>query len=301
MQCVNPGNYTETGNYISTRPPCGTCFACLSNRRFDWASRLVIEAQAHSEIQFVTLTFRDECLPGSSSDLKPTLQKWLKRLGRRDGSHPRYFACMEYGTRFGRPHYHLILFGRPTTYERRETESGKPYYVDPDIEESWGLGLTYVKDCQLGSPVANTAIYVANYLLKDSWKTSGITQQQEWALQSRKPYIGKNGVRPIIELIDTRNALRKLDMLGTIPNRIKLCGRYWKISQRIRDEIGAYFGYPVFPVPYNDGTVIDMDGKKVLREISKVPRKFNEAHALVARKRQKIKNLRSRNKELTSG
>ena len=43
--------------------PCGRCIGCKLERSRQWALRLMHEAQLHNKTSFVTLTYRDECLP----------------------------------------------------------------------------------------------------------------------------------------------------------------------------------------------------------------------------------------------
>lgn len=43
--------------------PCGKCTGCKLERSRQWAVRLMHEAQLHERTSFITLTYRDECLP----------------------------------------------------------------------------------------------------------------------------------------------------------------------------------------------------------------------------------------------
>ena len=129
--------------------PCQRCYACVLLQRAIWTQRLLAEAHS-SDLDylpykplFVTLTYDDDhikykkdvsCFGGELviHDSVPTVCKqdvvdFLKRLNsdlryrdrefRKNAGFPsyklRFFACTEYGTRTGRPHAHLILFGVP--------------------------------------------------------------------------------------------------------------------------------------------------------------------------------------------
>lgn len=62
----------------------------------------------------MTLTYDDKHLPRNGDLQKRDLQLFLKRLRRLvEPRKIKYFACGEYGEKFGRPHYHLIIFGLP--------------------------------------------------------------------------------------------------------------------------------------------------------------------------------------------
>ena len=90
--------------------PCGQCIGCRLERSRQWAIRCVHEASLHERNCFITLTYRDECLPTNGSLDLDAFQKFMKRLRRRFGEGVRFFHCGEYGENFGRPHYHAILF-----------------------------------------------------------------------------------------------------------------------------------------------------------------------------------------------
>lgn len=81
-----------------------------------WALRMCHENKYWEESCYLTLTYDDEHLPINGNLQKRDVQLFLKRI--RKDIEPRkikYFACGEYGEKFGRPHYHLIIFGLPAT------------------------------------------------------------------------------------------------------------------------------------------------------------------------------------------
>lgn len=142
MDCVTPF-MTVNGQGV----PCGRCMACRLRRTSEWALRMLHETESHSESSFVTLTYDPGHLPGDYDLRKSHLQLFFKRL--REAISPRrirYFACGEYGERFGRPHYHAIIFG----IGPRDLEV---------VEESWGLGFV-----RLGTVTRNSCEYVASYI-----------------------------------------------------------------------------------------------------------------------------------------
>lgn len=103
-------SHLDGGGVRPLRLPCGNCIGCRTQRAQHWALRCSLELQRHDRSAFVTLTYDEAHCP-------PTLRKsdlsgFLKRL--REDLSPRrirFFASGEYGDRFGRPHYHAILFG----------------------------------------------------------------------------------------------------------------------------------------------------------------------------------------------
>jgi hypothetical protein len=158
MKCTKPIRImlkkTLTGKWkeypTGLEVPCGKCTACRIQRRQEWAMRLLHELSYHKDSIFLTLTYEDVCLPPNGSLSKDDLQKFIKRL--RKFMSPRklkYFACGEYGGITTRPHYHLIVFGVPYTYEQ----------VIMDI---WKRGFIKV-----GSVTEGSIMYCAKYVEKD--------------------------------------------------------------------------------------------------------------------------------------
>lgn len=134
--------------------PCGRCIACKVNRRSAWSLRLQHEAPYHDKTCFVTLTYDDEHL-NSTSVSKRDLQLFIKRL--RKSIEPekiKYFGCGEYGDNYGRPHYHLILFGLGLSDEELIFDAWKD-------ENKLPYGFIYVKPC-----VIQTINYVCGYITK---------------------------------------------------------------------------------------------------------------------------------------
>lgn len=91
--------------------PCGKCVACLLNKRTDWAFRLEQENKVSRSSHFVTLTYDRKHIRSDYSLNKRDLQLYLKRLRKKDETRRiRYYAVGEYGSKGGRPHYHILLF-----------------------------------------------------------------------------------------------------------------------------------------------------------------------------------------------
>lgn len=97
--------------------PCGNCISCLTNRREQWAIRLIEEAKTVDFKYFLTLTYDDENLCYGSGEnptlVKMDLQYYLKRLRKLCPVESiRFYAVGEYGTKTLRAHYHLLIFSR---------------------------------------------------------------------------------------------------------------------------------------------------------------------------------------------
>lgn len=137
--------------------PCNRCEVCRQNRLSDWVVRLTAEYRSCVFSYFITLTYNDANLPindnGDSCLVKRDVQLFMKRLRKRLFNHSiRYFTVGEYGTRFGRAHYHSIIFSdKPITYD--------------DFNTSWDLGFIHI-----GQVTAKSISYVAKYVFSEKGK-----------------------------------------------------------------------------------------------------------------------------------
>ena len=111
MNCFSPF-FTRVSGCDTPLPfPCGKCLACREQSAKVWRLRCELEYFCHKTAAFVTLTYSNEHLPDYNTLVPSHLSSFLKRL-RKSLDYPiRYFACGEYGSKRGRPHYHLVIFG----------------------------------------------------------------------------------------------------------------------------------------------------------------------------------------------
>lgn len=160
MPCVHPlpawrdfkgaitiGHKANADQYSDVlKLPCGTCIGCRTSRAREWAVRCSLEEQAHEVTCWTTLTYEEKYKPPTLT--KRHLQGWLKRLRARVApAQVRFFASGEYGERFGRPHYHAILYGLSAD--------------NPAIQEAWPFGNT--REYPITPPAIS---YIAGYTSK---------------------------------------------------------------------------------------------------------------------------------------
>jgi len=127
--------------------PCGRCFECRMSRTREWTVRMVHELGDWRNSCFATLTYDDDHLPSNCGVDKAEAQRWLKRLRKRlEGRRIKYYLVGEYGSKYGRPHYHVILFGVGIG-ERQ------------DIQGTWNWGMVHV-----GTVTRESIKYVAGYI-----------------------------------------------------------------------------------------------------------------------------------------
>lgn len=141
--------------------PCGNCVECKASKASHIKSRMLLEQVGHDTTPyFVTLTYDDLHLP-SDGVCQRDVTLFLKRLHinlQRSGysSEFRHVFFSEYGTQYGRPHYHGIIFGL--------CDLSKLCDILHIIEKSWQNGFCYVKPCN-----SKAFGYVSKYVCKDTF------------------------------------------------------------------------------------------------------------------------------------
>lgn len=172
--------------------PCGRCPECLEQKRKLITKKLMLEAKSHGNATFITLTFHDKYLPfvlgrpqyepELDSIVQPAvpsldisiIQRFFKRLRVSAKRHfridnLRIFYCGEYGSKFGRPHFHAIVFGldlvnhSDTYLATTKHADGKDYpiFANRWLEKIWPFGFVTVDAC-----TPRSMSYVAKYVTK---------------------------------------------------------------------------------------------------------------------------------------
>lgn len=144
------------------------------------------EAATHESNSFITLTYDESNLPKDMSLDVTHWQKFMKRLRKKLGP-TRFYHCGEYGGKFGRPHYHAILFGQDFSADRKRIPGkGNPRYTSGTLQDLWGMGAT-----DIGEVNHTTTNYVAGYITK---KITGPLAEDHY--QGRKPEYSTMSRRP---------------------------------------------------------------------------------------------------------
>lgn len=167
--------------------PCGKCPECLKRARQDWFIRNMVEASLSDNVIFVTLTYRDSCLPREKYSDKPCVckkdaQGFIHEL--RNIIYPckiRYFLSSEYGDITHRPHYHCLLYNFPwRQFDPVET-----------IKKAWPYGFV-----QCDQANAARISYVCRYTLAQHGYDFSEKRSVGFMLCSTKPAIGSAWLTP---------------------------------------------------------------------------------------------------------
>lgn len=252
MLCLKP--FVKAG----VAHACGQCKPCRIARRKLWTSRIMLEGLCHVEKAFVTLTYDNkhiELLPDDPVRgilVKADLQDWLKRFRKRiEPLRCRYYAVGEYApddlvrSIFGRPHYHLILFGfatcvRGQTLTNPATKQSR-WRDCCDIcrlyGETWGKG-----DILLGSVTRDSASYCAEYTVKK------MTRADDLRLHGRPPEFCTMSLRPGIgadymwEVASTLMANALDTSLPDVPISLGSGGKKLVLGRYLRRKLRVMIG-----------------------------------------------------------
>ena len=122
------------------------------------------EKSQHDQSMFLTLTFRDDCLPDLSHPIYPYFQGFMKRhRARFPHLNIRFYMCFEYGDKFQRPHFHACIFGHfpDDAVQYKRTRQGDNLFTSALLESLWPYGF-----CPFGELTFESAAYVARYCTK---------------------------------------------------------------------------------------------------------------------------------------
>lgn len=146
MSCRTPLTKRDKHTKKLVLVPCGKCAHCRSVRASAWSFRLMQEEKRAYWAYFITLTYRNDNVPRSKNGFlevsKVHLQLFFKRLRKMQSSKRyckkvgvpyieqsvKYYAVGEYGGKFKRPHYHVILFNASPELVERAWKLGHVHY-----------------------------------------------------------------------------------------------------------------------------------------------------------------------------
>ena len=147
---------------------------------------------------FITLTYRDDCLPVNGSLDYRDFQLFMKRLRKSfPNSKIRFYMCGEYGEELNRPHFHACLFNFDFEDKlpiRLLTNSAK-LFKSKTLERLWPFGFA-----SIGAVTFESAAYVARYVMKkvtgDRAKDHYRVIDSDGVISYRTPEFNKMSLRP---------------------------------------------------------------------------------------------------------
>lgn len=148
--------------------PCGHCLLCKHSRQVELIARANMESQMYDTPPFwFTLTYAPKFLPPYGNLQYKDVQDFFKRLRikwtRQGMEHNiRYLVAGEYGSKYGRPHYHVIMWNNP--YGANEFRPKEFYNLRDDIFSAWNM--CEPQSFDYGQCAGGAAAYVTKYVTK---------------------------------------------------------------------------------------------------------------------------------------
>lgn len=211
-ECFNPVKIrikdTLSQQYVTREVPCGKCYHCQITKVNEWVTRMVINSLYYKNVYFGTLTYKktntyefDQTQPTLSKCnyrgilqftplvlRKDHLQKFFKRLRKNTGAKFQYFACGELGGKYGRPHYHFILWTNSiiTLADVRKAWTA----TDLSTGERVSLGdRLELQDLRLEARnIEHSYKYVCKYLQKKSFNFDKLPNKDEHIQNIKRNY-----------------------------------------------------------------------------------------------------------------
>lgn len=228
---VRNGRYED---YLFMLAPCNYCLLCRQKKQNEFVWRAAME-QAMFEVPpyFFTLTYSNEHLPYHGELRYKDVQNFFKRLRRmwdKKGlkHNIRYIVSGEYGSKYGRPHYHVILFNNP--YGASEQVPLLHRSLEHDIFQAWGMMEWRAYD--FGQCHGGAVSYATKYLSKSNpdlhghWtkpfvhSSCGHGGIGSALIDSKKDYMHQNLSCDVLQFKDFNGNLQSVHLGSYTSNRL---------------------------------------------------------------------------------
>lgn len=217
--CLNPYFAQLDGSEYRYPLPCGHCEHCRWKQSRVWAFRLEQELISwNDKALYVTLTYNDENLPEGANLSSSHLCGFFKRLRyyltEKFNVAIRYYSCGEYGDKFGRPHYHAIIFGIDESFV-------------PVVRRCWQYGFVRKPSNVRGVEAMN---YVSGYVQKKI----GNTQQVKSDYNGRVPMFSRMSKGLGLDFVNRMPCFSPLIRRGS---KYMFIGRY--LAKKLAEKFGV--------------------------------------------------------------
>lgn len=209
--------------------PCGRCMSCRINHKRMWTGRILSEmAYSVTESTFLTLTYDEDHVPKNGSLMKSHIKQFVDLTRQSSLGHFRYFLVGEYGGKFGRPHYHMIIFNCP------------PAQWEDYFKQKWRHGYTKVDEVN-----SKTAAYVCGYVTKKMTAQDDVRLDgriPEFARASRQPPLGHQRMKSLETYLHTNIGSKWLSKNEDVPMSIRYMGKIYPVGRYWRDWLRERMG-----------------------------------------------------------
>lgn len=180
---INSGYGIVKGKKVKLVPiPCGHCDQCRLQRSNEWVTRIICEYETNGKKGCkIDLTYNPEHVPEGYVLKKSDYQSFIRRLRmhlkRHDPEYKgfTYYIGGEYGEKYGRPHYHIIIIGwEPTDLEEIGlSNTGYPMYRSSTIDQNWTTGKGKSKSNNGFATIEPLTMETVSYATRYTNKKSG--------------------------------------------------------------------------------------------------------------------------------
>lgn len=261
MLCISPFRRP------SVEHGCGQCLSCRINRKRTWTGRIILESLAYPASSFVTLTYDEKALPEGNTLSNEHWREFTKDIGFR------YFGCGEYGSRLGRPHYHLCLFGL-------EVSAAEAFCL-----ARWPYGFVSARPFAF-EHAAYTAAYTVKKMTRVGDPRLSPGQIPEFARMSRRPGIGVPGIAPYERWLTTREGAAYLAESRDVPAVIKVGRSVYPMGRTLVSRLRASCDIPSDDVVRNERRRARFRAEKSIPVLVAEKEKRRVGHYEVMRSRQ---------------
>lgn len=189
MQCTTPGHMRHPKTHEWLKYPCGQCLPCRVKKRSALTSRNLLESRTALSASFWTLTFADTTdLASGKKRIREIFRSFADALRKseiRAGNMTpiRFFGCCEFGGRYGRPHFHLLIYNMVKNY-RDPPRYTRGLPRPPQYIGFWPHG--HVDIAEFNNATVN---YCVEYMLK--------TEEDPIPFRTVRPAIGFYGIQAL--------------------------------------------------------------------------------------------------------
>lgn len=244
MACFDPYFGRPRNDAYRVPLPCGHCEYCRWRQSRLWTFRLAVELDAwHNRALYVTLTYDDDHLPDGANLKRSHISGFFKRLRYYLGKDVKikYYACGEYGDRYGRPHYHAIIYGLDESHI-------------PCLKLAWRFGMVRKPSAVRGTEAIS---YVCGYVQKKLGKQS--THREFYG--DREPFFANMSKGLGLGLV---NKLKSFTSFVFVDGKIRPLGRY--LTHKLAEKFGILEQYKDFSYQQFFMNAVEMYQKHGLNE-----------------------------------
>lgn len=234
--------------------PCGRCENCLKNRASNWSFRLMQEDKVSLSSYFITLTYEPAhthiTKNGFMDISKRDLQLFFKRFRKLHDRHGmsgkplKYYAVAEYGGRFYRPHYHIIMFNADLKLliGAKHADAVKRGTIELDGKRPYTLDAWPFGHITVGQVTGASVGYTMKYVTKPSRIPLHRNDDRtpEFALMSK--HLGENYLTPQM-IAFHKNDMEKRQYCTTLQGQKITMPRYYKqkmLSLQEKENLRAW-------------------------------------------------------------